>query len=164
MSVEVIDHSVEVLRELGEKTFDALDEIGAVAASHADENVVKAGRVASGDLHQRISHRVIEGEKAVYVGTNIPYAIYHELGSGKYAEGGNGRQGWWVYVPGGGKKGSNSHKIYTEAQARRIVAILRSQGLDAHMTQGIKPIHFLKHAAEDHGEEYCAIVKSKLKE
>lgn len=163
MSVEVIDHSVEVLRDLREKTFDALDEIGAVAASHADENVVAAGRVASGDLHQRISHRVVESEKAVYVGTNVPYAVYHELGTGKYADGGKGRQGWWVYVSGSSRKGNNSHKTYTEAQARRIVAILRSKGLDAHMTQGIKPIHFLKNAAQDHKEEYRSIIEQHLK-
>lgn len=173
MSVEVIDHSVECLRELREKTFAALDEIGAVAASHADENVVAAGRVDSGNLHNSITHRVVATEKAVYVGTNIEYAVYHELGSGTFAEGGRGRKGWWVYVPGykGGLKSKikNAYrrftgKVYTEEQARRIVAIMRSKGIDAHMTQGIKPIHFLKHAAEDHGEEYRAIVKSKLKE
>lgn len=163
MSVEVHDHTEEFEDALQRAIADALDEIGAVAASHADANVVKAGRVDTGDLHQRIEHRVVASEKTVYVGTNVKYAIYHELGSGTFAEGGKGRKGWWVYVPGSDTHGGNSGKVYSFEEAKRIMAMLRSKGLDAHMTQGIKPIHYLKHAATGHAKEYSQILEDHLK-
>ena len=43
-----------------------------------------------------------------------------------------------------------------------IVAILRSQGLDAHMTQGISAIHFLRDAVQYYKDEYKRIFKEYL--
>ena len=65
-----------------------------------------------------------------------------------------------MFVPGG--SGVSRAKAYTEAQARRVVAILKSKGLDAYMTNGMKPLHFLKKAAADHTEVYKAIFRKFL--
>lgn len=172
IETSVIDNSDEVIRVMREAALAGLDAVGAAAASHADANVVEAGRVDTGNLHNSITHRVMAGEKAVYVGTNNEYAVYHELGTGTFAEGGKGRKGWWVYVP--GHKVSFAHKliraitgssgkVYSREEAARIVARMRAQGIDAHMTQGIKPIHFLKKAASEHTDEYKEIIEQHLK-
>lgn len=44
-----------------------------------------------------------DGQRAVYVGSNAEYAVYHEMGTGKYAEGGGGRPTPWVYRSADGK-------------------------------------------------------------
>lgn len=58
---------------------------------------------------------------------------------------------------------STTRKIYTFEQAKRIVAILQAKGLDAHMTQGMKPIHALQKAASEHNDKFKEIIKDKMK-
>jgi phage gpG-like protein len=164
MPVEINDFTEDVLAALNRQMEAGLEAVGQQAVSNAKSNITKAGRVGTtGALRNSITSRTSVAEKAVYVGTNNEYAVYHELGTGKFAEGGKGRNGWWVYVPGSKKKGTNSGKTYTKEQALQIVAILKSKGIDAHMTEGIKPIHFLKNAAQDHSEEYRRIFEQYLK-
>ena len=165
----LLDHSDEVLRARESQIEAALEGVGNNAVTYAKQNIDAAiprngasWYHSSGALQNSIDHRVVKGEKAVYVGTNLDYAVYNEMGTGKYATGGGGRQGWWGFVPGSSGGGKLKGKRYTEEEARRIVAILKSKGLDAHMTQGIKPIHFLKKAAADHIEEYKGIIKQEL--
>jgi hypothetical protein len=109
-----------------------------------------------------MGYTVKKDEDAVYIGTNLKYAVYNERGTGKYADDGKGRQGWWVFVPGSGNDRTGSAKVYTEAEARKVVAILRSKGIEAHMTQGMPPLHFLKKAVEEHLDEYKRIIHNKL--
>lgn len=169
--ITVIDHSKEVLAALERQIEAGLEGVGIQCEGYA-QDVIDAGTPRNGGswytskggagLRGSISHKVVMSEKAVYVGTNNDHAIYNEVGTGAFAESG-GRQGWWVYVPGGGKSGTNTGKVYTEQKARQIVAILKSKGLDAHMTKGMKPLHFLKKAAGDHIDEYKQIIKEHLK-
>lgn len=84
-----------------------------------------------------------------------------EYGTGEYSDKG-GRQGYWVFVPGSESSGVGNGKVYTEAEAKRIMAILQSKGIDAHMTKGIKPVHMLKRAIEDHKDEYIGIMKKYI--
>lgn len=149
------DHSDEVLRELEHKIKAALTACGQQAQSHAQQNVAAAGRVDTGKLQNGMESKV-KGDTC-YVGTNVEYAAYHELGTGIYA----GGSGWWVYVPGGGG-GGGSGKRYTREEAAKIVARMRAQGIDAHMTQGIAPIHFLKNALADNISEYQSIIEEYL--
>ena len=53
-------------------------------------------------------------------------------------------------------------KRYTFEEAKQIVTILKSKGLDAHMTQGMKGIHFLRNAAADHTDEYAEIMAAQI--
>lgn len=71
--------------------------------------------------------------KDCYIGTNTSYAIFNEYGTGIYA---GGRQSPWSYQDAKG---------------------------DWHRTSGMPPIHFLKKAAEDHVDEYKAIIAKHLK-
>lgn len=164
MGVEVISHREEVLAALRQQTEAALEAMGIQAESHATQNVTAAGRVGTGALRNSISHQVKVQDRVCYVGTNLKYAPYHEFGTGAFAEGpGGGRKGWWVYVPGSSGSPARSGRSYSFAQAKQIVAILRRKGLDAHMTQGIKAIHFLKNAVADHKDEYNAIARQYLR-
>lgn len=171
----VSDRTDEILAKIEQNATAALEAAGITAVSNAQQNVTARtprnpgltwyrNNGASG-LRGSISHQLKDDGKVktVEIGTNNEHAIYNEYGTGSYAEKGNGRQGWWVFVPGGGVHGSNNHKIYTEAQARNIVRLLKEQGLDAHMTNGIKPIHFLKDAISEHLDQLKAIIEQYLK-
>ena len=141
MPVEINDFTEDVLAALNRQMEAALEAVGQQAVSHAKSNITRniprnASGTSTGALKNSITHQVVMSEKAVYIGTNIHYAIYNELGTGIYTDGGGGRQTPWVYFDAQGK---------------------------AHRTRGIKPIHFLKDAAQDHGEEYRRIFEQYLK-
>lgn len=133
--VKIIDHSDEVLKALSEAEEAALEAMGQQGVSYAKTNITEAGRVDTGALRNSISHLVVEKETAVYIGTNMEYAIYNELGTGIYAEGGRGRKSPWAYQDAKG---------------------------NWHRTNGMRPIHFLKRAASEHGKEYQAIAGNEL--
>lgn len=130
MSIEIIDNTEKVLEELRKQTEAGLDAIGHQAVSYAKNTITGAGRVDTGRLRNSIKHQVDAGEKAVYIGTNNNYAIYHEMGTGIYIAG--GRQSPWAYQDAKG---------------------------NWHRTRGVSPLHFLKKAAEGHGPEYKAILE-----
>lgn len=108
-------------------------------------------KAPKGELQQAMSSEVDGLEGVVY--NTVFYAPYVEYGTGIFAEGGNGRQEVpWVYVEGSTRQ-SASKKTYTEAEARQAVAILRSQGLPAHMTSGQKPQPFLRPALDENRQK-----------
>lgn len=127
------DNSGEVLRALGENVQAALEAVGNQAVSHAKSIITEESRVDTGALRNSISHQV--QENVCYVGTNQEYAIYNEIGTGIYTDGGSGRQTPWSYQDAKG----NWHK-----------------------TSGMKPIHFLKNALANNINEYREILKEYL--
>lgn len=80
-------------------------------------------------------------ENAVYIGTNVEYAPFVEMGTGIYAEdedgmpNGEGRTDPWAYQDDDG---------------------------NWHMTRGIKPVHFLKKAASEHTDEYKNLMEESI--
>lgn len=54
-------------------------------------------RVDGGGLKGSISHKVIDDNTAVRIGSNKEYAGYIEFGTGEFAENKQGRKGGWVY-------------------------------------------------------------------
>ena len=168
--MQFIDNSADYLTRMDQAKQAALEAVGTQCRSHSQRNI-DAGTprrpdswyTGKGALKNSMSYQVDKSEDAVYVGTNLKYAIYNEYGTGKYADDGKGRQGWWVFVPGSGSGDRvGSAKVYTEAEARKVVAILKSKGIDAHMTQGMPPLHFLKKAVEEHRDEYQKIIEAQL--
>lgn len=87
-----------------------------------------------GTLRNSISHEV--RDDAVYVGTNIPYSKYVELGTGIYATNGNGRRTPWVWIDQNGK---------------------------GHFTSGMKPKHMIKNGVEATIKKFKAITEKNLK-
>ena len=166
MAYKFIDNSDDYKTKMRKRAMQGLEACGQQAVSYAKKEITEqvprnsgSWSTPTGALRNSMSHTRDDDNLVVYVGTNLSYAKYNEYGTGIYADGGNGKQGFWVFVPSGEKEGTSvgSAKVYTEEQARRIVAYLKSQGLDAHMTNGMKPLHFLKNAIEKHKEEYKEI-------
>ena len=85
MEINIIDNSDLVLAELEKKIEKALEKCGNTAVSNAKQNIERAGRIDSGTMINSITHQVETGESAVYVGTNVEYAIYNEVGTTKMA-------------------------------------------------------------------------------
>lgn len=132
-SIKFTDNSEETIRSFNENAEAALEAIGNQAVSHAKQIVTAAGRRRTGVMINSITHKVSSLFRC-YIGTNVKYAIFHEMGTGIYVAG--GRKSPWAYQDEKGKW---------------------------HWTRGIPPIHFIKHAAEDHVDEYKAIFKKYFK-
>lgn len=150
MEIKITDNSGEVMEAFKNQLAVALEAVGTQAESHAKQvvsdslvyghtDLTKYGekdnsRVDTGRLRNSIAHTVVQEE--VYIGTNLDYAPYHELGTGIYASQPGGRQTPWVYYDRHGK---------------------------AHRTKGLYPIHFLKKAASEHTDEYKAIIEKIMR-
>lgn len=77
MSYTVKDNTDEVLKGLSDAVERALTRIGLAAEGYAK----KECPVDTGNLRNSITHEVVQSEKAVYIGTNVEYAAYVELGT-----------------------------------------------------------------------------------
>lgn len=129
---ELDSHLDEVLLKLAMATNKALHEIGMVSVGHAQVNLQKQNAIDTGALMNSITHQVDDHD--VYVGTNIDYAIYVEMGTGKHALFG-GRQTPWAYMDDNG--------VW-------------------HRTEGMRPRPYLKPAVTEHVAEYAKILKQNL--
>lgn len=127
--VEIKDHKAEFDEALESALENALEKVGMVAESYAKALCP----VDMGQLRNSISHKVDMGESAVYIGTDIEYAPYVELGTGQYVAG--GRPSPWVYQDSSG---------------------------NWHRTSGQRPQPYLKPTAENYADTYRAIILSEL--
>lgn len=160
MNFRLEDHSEEVLKAMNGAVLRGLEKCGLAAVNYA----TKLCPVDTGDLRDSITHKVIDSEKAAYIGTNSEYATYVEMGTGVY--GPAHTSGYWVYVVGGEKHESkNPGKRYTLEEAKRIVAMLRSQkpSVEAYYTNGQPAKPFIKPAVADHADKYMKILRDELK-
>lgn len=132
--VTFIDNSDEILNEFQSTAIRAQEKCGLIAENYAKRNLTENGSVDTGKLRNSISHEVDDSGQAVYVGTNVEYAPYVELGTGKYTQG--GRPTPWVYQDANG---------------------------NWHWTQGNPAQPFLKPAVADHAQTYRNIIEDELK-
>lgn len=132
--VVVRNNSDALLRELENRKTDILEAIGIQAESNAVINLNRAGRIDTSRLINSITHTVVGN--TVFIGSNVPYAVWHEVGSGIYADDGNGRKSPWAYQDSKGQW---------------------------HNTKGLKPVHFLRNAIADHISDYEQIAVNILK-
>jgi HK97 gp10 family phage protein len=121
------DRVEELLAALPPKVYTALERCALEAEKHAKQ----LAPVDTGDLRDSISHKVV-GDTA-YIGTNIEYGAYVELGTGIHYEG--GRQTPWTT--------QNSDGTYS-------------------MTRGQRAQPFLKPAIADYADQYREIIKDEL--
>ena len=130
MSILFEDNSREILSAAQEAAARALEKCGLTAEGYAK----RLAPVDTGNLRNSITHQVDDGESAVYIGTNMEYAPYVELGTGKYAEG--GRPTPWVY---------------------------RDDNGNYHWTAGNPAQPFLAPAVKDHAQTYRNIIEDEMK-
>ena len=77
MNVQFTDNSKEVLEAMQQAAVRALEKCGLTAEGYAK----KLCPVDTGNLRNSITHTVDEGEPAAYIGTDVEYAPYQELGT-----------------------------------------------------------------------------------
>ena len=74
--IEVVeDNTDKIVAAINTSLLGALEKIGLSAEGDAKALCP----VDTGRLRNSITHQVNEGEKAVYIGTNVEYAVYVEL-------------------------------------------------------------------------------------
>lgn len=158
MIIEITDNSGLVGREFEAACLRALEKCGLVAEGYAkrlqvpDTGLLRnsithalAGQNAAiteykankGDkkgYYRGTAPKYNGGEMAVYIGSNVEYAAYVELGTGKYYPG--GRPTPWVYQDAKG---------------------------EWHMTHGQRAQPYLKPAVADHAGQYKQIIENELK-
>lgn len=128
--MEIKDNRAEFRDGLEAAVLRALERIGEQAEGYA----IDLAPEDTGLLKQLITHKVDAQEQAVYIGSNLEYAAYVELGTGKYAHG--GRKTPWVYQDDRGKW---------------------------HYTHGQRAQPYLKPAIADHRNTYKNIIIDELK-
>lgn len=79
IDVKITDNSGKFLDALSEQIEQALTAIGLTAESYAKADCP----VDTGRLRNSITNAVITDEKAVYIGTNVEYAAFVELGTSR---------------------------------------------------------------------------------
>jgi hypothetical protein len=73
----VADHTDEVIEQLGFAIARSLEAVGIEAESDA----ARLCPVDTGRLRNSITHTIDGDEPAAVIGTNVEYAIFHELGT-----------------------------------------------------------------------------------
>ena len=81
--VEIINNSGLFRNALPEQIAVALESIGLTAEGHAKDIITEVRAVDTGRLRNSISHA--RDDSAAYIGTNVEYAPYVELGTSKMA-------------------------------------------------------------------------------
>lgn len=130
------DNSEAVLQELSTKLEAILEAWGIQGVGAVQDIITSESRIDTGAMRNSISHQVDLNDQSVVIGTNIEYAIYHELGTGIYLEGGGGRQTPWAYQDANG---------------------------EWHRTRGIKPIHMIKNGVSGSVNDFKSIATDILK-
>lgn len=134
ITVAYDDNSKEVLAALKNAVERGLEVIGDTAVEYAVKSITEQGAVDTGDLRNSIARKVVDED--VYIGTNLQYAPYVELGTGKYSLVGGTPKESWVYQDEFGKW---------------------------HMGHPMKARPYLVPAARDHTSEYRNILEDSLK-
>lgn len=112
MNFRLEDHSEEVLKAMNGAVLRGLEKCGLVAEGYAKKLVNSPGKKGTGYLRNSITHTVSMEEKAMYIGSDVEYASFIEVGTGVY--GPAHTSGYWVYVVGGEK-----HESKTPASGTR---------------------------------------------
>lgn len=134
MSVTFNDYSDEVLEAFDEACERALERCGNQAEGYAKD---LSPPPDTGRLRNSISHKVVDSEPAVYIGTNVKYAPYKEFGTGHYSTiGGGTPKDKWAYMGDDGKW---------------------------HIGRPQKPTPFIKPAVADHAQTYKNIINDEMK-
>lgn len=118
--------------ELKRAILRALERCGSQAEGYA-KDLCPISDTGEKTLQQSITHKIDQKNNEVYVGTNVEYGAYVELGTGKYYPG--GRPTPWNYEDENG---------------------------DWHHIEGQEAQPYLVPAAKDHAQTYRNIFKDEL--
>ena len=130
MKVEIKSHRFEVQEAFEAAVARALERCGSQAEGYAKDLCPEN----TGNLRSSIAHKVDPQKRVAYVGTNVSYAPYVELGTGIHYPG--GRKTPWKYKDGEG---------------------------NWHVTRGQEAQPYLKPAVADHAQTYRNIINDEMR-
>lgn len=132
-NITVLEDNTKIFGdELKRAILRALERCGSQAEGYA-KDLCPISDTGEKTLQQSITHKIDQKNNEVYVGTNVEYGAYVELGTGKYYPG--GRPTPWNYEDENG---------------------------DWHHTEGQEAQPYLVPAAKDHTQTYRNIFKDEL--
>ena len=171
MSVQFDDFSMQVKAALEEAAVQFLHEAAGEMVSQTNRNLDKEKGRWHTEQKEQWQYRVDENKLEATVGNPMERAIWTEFGTGNFAEGGKGRKGWWVYVKdpnstagSGSSYAYNGGKAYTFEEAKRVMAMLKADGLDAHITNGQAPKRPFRSAYTKLKPKIIKLAKERFKE
>ena len=134
--IKIIDNRSVVKNALKEQLLIALEAVGIAAEGDVADEAEEMHVHDTGRLWESITHKVVPDEKAVYVGTNVNYAVYVHEGTGaENVAGGTPKKRWAYKDPATGE-----WRIGTPQKPRR----------------------FIKKAVERYAKDYIEILKEYL--
>lgn len=147
---------IDDVKPLVSAMYDACDIVEGAAKDKAPKD--------TGALRRSITSKVeITGNEIdgiVY--TPLEYAPYVEYGTGLFAEN-SPTSGYWVYVRNSSSSSNKPSKRYTLEEAKQVVAIMRSKGLDAVYTNGQHPHPYMRPALQENKDKVIGCIKGALK-
>lgn len=133
VTVKVNSNKQAILDEFRQQKKVALEAVGLQGETNAKMHISAVGAVDTGRLRNSLTHAT--DDDSAYIGTNVEYGIYVELGTGIYASEG-GRSTPWSYKDDEG---------------------------NWHTTVGMKPRPFLAPAVQEHIDEYKELVENYMR-
>lgn len=156
-----IDRLIARLDKMADVNIEAaLSECGTIIEETAKELCPVDSGQLQGSIHKQ-PVKYEDGQAYVEVSTNVSYAPYVEYGTGVFNHG-DGL--YWVFVKGSPSQGETSHKRYTLEKAKQIVAMMRSEGLDAYYTNGQPPQPYMVPALNNNARQFEKVFDHYVKE
>ena len=143
MSVEFHDYSIKVKGAMNDKAIAYLYEAAGEIEAQTKRNMPNGQWFAQQKSAWR--YNVDENKLEATIGNPYESSLWTEFGTGEHSiSPKGGRKGYWVYVKDSGSDQGdrytyNGGKEYSLQDAKRIVAMMRADGLDAHYTKGQTP-------------------------
>lgn len=126
------DYTQQVLADINEKAVQFITEGCAEIQSETQRTTPPTETQLKGSWDTSIDKTALIGK----IGSPLESSLWNEFGTGSYAENGDGRKGWWVYVEGNSKSTRVSKTYASEAEANQTVAMLRARGFQAFASNG----------------------------
>jgi hypothetical protein len=164
MAVHFEDFSFDVKAKINESTiawlYETANEIESQAKRICQFDDESGGKQLKGSYDSQVD----EGKGEAKIGSPLESAFWEEWGTGEYAAHGDGRKGWWIYIPGQASMGGGQ-TYATKEEAEKMAAYIRAAyDKEAIVTNGRKPNYTLEKAFKKTEPKAKARLESILKE
>lgn len=164
MAVHFEDFSFDVKAKINESTiawlYETANEIESQAKRICQLDDESGGKQLKGSYDSQVD----EGKGEAKIGSPLESAFWEEWGTGEYAAHGDGRKGWWIYIPGQASMGGGQ-TYATKEEAEKMAAYIRAAyDKEAIVTNGRKPNYTLEKAFKKTEPKAKARLESILKE
>ena len=145
-NVEFQDFSFEVKEALNDTSIAWLYTTSEEIKSQAQRNCKTDYEEGMKQLKGSYAAKVDESAGEAQVGSPMEAAYWEEWGTGEYAAHGDGRKGWWIYIPGQPSMGGGQ-SYSTREEAEQMAAYIKAKyGKTAVVTNGRRPNYTLENA------------------